>query len=146
MPEWIKNWFSNMLPLDRPFVYDDIEFATVENFYQAMKAPRERRDLREKIAAMPPHAAKRFARRIELRPDWEQIKVEVMRFALRQKFAPGTSWYERLLETEGQIVERNNWHDNFYGDCMCGRKACESAGANILGRLLMELRSEYAAP
>ena len=42
-----RNWFSNMMPLDKPFVYAGIEFRTVENFYQVMKVPKGDWDTRK---------------------------------------------------------------------------------------------------
>ena len=36
-----RNWFSNMLPMDEPLVYQGMRFATVEHFYQAMKLRRD---------------------------------------------------------------------------------------------------------
>ena len=149
MGRWLKNWFSNMLPLDEPFEYQGIAFSTVENFYQAMKVPKENVELRRRIAAMEPHQAKtearRLARRGLLRQDFHAQKLDVMMFALRKKFAKGTRWHRRLMETgDEQIVEANNWHDQFFGNCICGeREACAAPGENHLGKLLMELRDEF---
>lgn len=134
MSKWIKNWFSNMLPNDEPFVYQGITFTCVENFYQAMKTldVNERR----KIANMNSFQAKRYIRLLPLRPDWENIKVDVMCYALRIKFAEGTTWYQKLMDTgEEEIVEWNNWGDTFWGVDVRTNK-----GENHLGRLLMEIR------
>jgi predicted NAD-dependent protein-ADP-ribosyltransferase YbiA (DUF1768 family) len=59
---YIKNWFSNLLPLDTPFTYQGITFSTVENFYQAMKLPKDNVSARRSIAAMSPYAAKKAIR------------------------------------------------------------------------------------
>jgi predicted NAD-dependent protein-ADP-ribosyltransferase YbiA (DUF1768 family) len=45
-----------------------------------------------------------------------------------------------LAMTEGEIVESNNWHDNYWGDCTCLR--CYRIGENHLGKILMRLRDE----
>jgi hypothetical protein len=145
---WIKNWFSNMLPLDTPFEYQGILFSTVENFYVAMKTQKHEVELRKQIAAMPPHVAKRFGRQLQRRPDWEGIKLPVMEFALRIKFAPGTSWYKKLIATgDTEIVEYNNWGDKFWGVIAYynGRTITPSnprIGQNHLGKLLMKIRAE----
>jgi predicted NAD-dependent protein-ADP-ribosyltransferase YbiA (DUF1768 family) len=48
-----------------------------------------------------------------------------------------------LAGTLGQeLVERNHWHDNFWGDCTCGAPACTATGRNALGRALMRVRAE----
>lgn len=146
--ERISNWFSNFLPFDFPLVYQDIQFKTNENFYQAMKMPKDRVDLRKQIAYMLPAQAKRAIRDKEKYPwrkDWDDtLKLEVMEYGLRWKFAPDTLyWYPMLVATdEDEIVEFNNWHDNFWGDCLC-EKCKKIKGHNNLGKLLMKIRKEF---
>jgi len=136
--KWVYNWFSNMEPLDTPFTFKGVTYNTVENFYQAMKLPYNRLDLRAEIAAMPPHKAKTAIRnksKYLWRDSWDkEVSLAVMRHALRIKFAPGTSWYTKLMETEGEIVEWNNWGDVFWGKTLDGK------GENHLGKILMEIR------
>jgi ribA/ribD-fused uncharacterized protein len=127
--------------MDTPLVYQGISYPTVEHFYQAMKTPKDALDVRRSIAACRTAGqAKRLGRGVDLRPDWEFIKVDVMRGVLQQKFAPGTWWYGKLMKTGDEaIVEWNRWHDNFWGDCTCDK--CKTIpGQNLLGRLLMEIR------
>lgn len=52
-----------MLPLDRPIIYQGIAYHTVENFYQAMKIPKNQLELRKRIAAMNPRQAKKEIRK-----------------------------------------------------------------------------------
>ena len=80
--------------------------------------------------------AKKLGRACELREDWEDIKIDVMRDILRVKFKKG-SHLGRLLVGTGDIplVEGNTWNDVFWG-------VCNGSGENWLGRLLMEIRSE----
>ncbi len=141
---WIKNWFSNFEELDEPFRYQGMTFTTVEVFYQCMKIPKEERILRWRVSLMTPAAAKRFcsARRknFRLRSDWEDIKEKAMGRALGIKFDKGTTWYDRLKKTTGPIVEKNNWHDNIWGSCICEK--CSNKGRNLLGSLLMKIREE----
>ena len=133
-----RNWFSNMLPFDTPLVYQGITYLTVENFYQAMKTRKDDLVTRRRIAAATPYEAKRLGRRVKLRPDWMAIRLEVMEYALRWKFAPGTSWHRQLMATESGIVEWNDWGDRFWG-----RDVRTGVGENHLGRLLMMLRAEW---
>ncbi|TXH15640.1 MAG: NADAR family protein [Hyphomicrobiaceae bacterium] len=85
--------------------------------------------------------AKSAGRRANMRPNWNEIKVEVMRRLLKQKFQPGTNLGDRLRATRNMIlVEGNTWHDNFWGSCTCPR--CGDKGENMLGKLLMERRAE----
>ncbi len=88
---------------------------------------------------MGPHEAKCRVKEFELRPDWDDIKLDVMEKILRYKFGKGTSWYDKLMETGDQdIIEFNNWNDTFYGvDLATGK------GRNELGKLLMKIRNEH---
>ena len=88
--------FSNFQPFDYPLIYQKMEFQTVENFYQAMQAKKD--DLRfdnRRLLIQPPTQAKKMGNRIKLRPDWEEIKLDVMAYALRDN--PYTSWVDKLV-------------------------------------------------
>lgn len=127
------NWFSNMKYMDRPLFYQGMKFSTAENFYAAMKT----KDLEErrKISSMNPHRAKVYARGLDLRKDWADIKLDVMRYILKFKFAPDTSWGEKLKNYDKEIVEWNNW-----GDKEWGKSIYDNEGENWLGKILMEIR------
>lgn len=111
-----------------------MRYPSVEHAYQAAKTtvPQER----AKIARLAtPGEAKRAGRRVTLRPDWDAIKLDVMRGLLLQKFTyPDLG--RALLETKpAELIEGNSWHDTFWGvDLTTGR------GENHLGKLLMEIR------
>ncbi len=137
----VKNWFSNMLPLDNPFIYQDIEYKTSENFYQAMKLPRSRVDLRKEIAQMSPYQAKK-AIRDKTKNQWDEKwnrerSLKVMKRILTYKFQKDTTWAEKLKLTENwELVEWNNWNDLFWGKDLKSEK-----GENQLGKILMEIRN-----
>jgi ribA/ribD-fused uncharacterized protein len=125
--------------MDNPIVHQGIAYWTVENFYQAMKTEKQDIQTRSLLANMNPYEAKKFGRRIKLRPDWNSIKLQVMECALKHKFKKGTSWYSRLLQDAGPVIEHNTWHDNYWGDCHCSR--CRNTkGLNHLGRLIEQMR------
>ena len=64
-----------------------------------------------------------------------------MLYVLRFKFNKNTKFGKQLMSIQEPIVERNNWHDNYWGDCVCEKcKAVE--GKNNLGKLLMQIRKE----
>lgn len=139
--EWIKNWFSNFIPFDEPMWHEGIYYRTVEHFYAAMKS--EDKNIRMQIAILPyPAQAKKAAQRIKLRSDWDRIKESVMWTALCWKYKEGTSHYYQLMATgDWDIVEWNNWHDNYWGNCIC-QECVNKEGKNRLGVLLMLLRNE----
>lgn len=129
------NWFSNMRMTDQPIVHEEIKYYTVENFFQAMKTTDKSE--REKISKLSPHKSKTYARTIQLRPDWEEIKEAVMFLALKRKFGPKTSWGHRLKNYKGPIVEWNNWGDKIWGRCIFTNE-----GENKLGSMLEQIRKE----
>jgi ribA/ribD-fused uncharacterized protein len=137
------NWFSNMRGFDSPLVYQNISYHTVENFYQAMKTEKGDTTTRLKIAGANPFEAKKLGRRIKpIRKDWEEIKLEVMTFALKHKFGVNTSWGKKLVEFNqgrGELIEWNNWEDQYWGKCVFSGE-----GENNLGKILMEIREELS--
>ncbi len=125
---------------DSPIFYESITYPTNEHFFQAMKTLDI--ETRKAIAAAPtPGAAKRMGRHVSLRPDWERVKVDVMRTGLMLKFTDA-ELAEKLLATgDEELVEGNWWHDNTWGNCHC-TECSRKGGRNLLGMLLMELRKE----
>lgn len=136
--KYISNWFSNMLPMDTPFIYQGIAYNTSESFYQAMKLPKDDLKNRAYIASLSPYKAKREIRNFQCRENWESEKLSVMEYILKIKFKIGTSWYKKLKMTENwPIIEWNNWRDLWWGmDIKPG------LGENHLGKILMRIRSE----
>lgn len=121
------------------------EYPTVEHFFVAMKTTSK--VLREHIKVMfSPGQVKRYGRDLDIRSDWNEIKLEVMEYALRIKFKEGTRLAQQLLDTgSDDLVEYNYWHDNFWGECTCS--ACydlclDAMSQNHLGILLMKIRNE----
>lgn len=139
--KWIKNWFSNFEPFDEPMYHNGLYYTTVEHFFAAMKT--DDTNLREKISKMPyPEQAKKFGKKIDLQPNWNKIKKSVMWTALLWKFRKETSWANKLVATGNwDIVEWNNWHDNYWGNCIC-EKCIDKKGKNVLGRMLMLIRKK----
>lgn len=76
-------------------------------------------------------------RDIELRPDWLEIKEDVMWRVLQIKFREGSDCRKWLLETGDALLVEGNWH----GDAYWGFDFKSQAGLNVLGQLLMELRT-----
>lgn len=87
-----------------------------------------------------PAEAKKLGRQTVLRPDWEAVKVNIMRSVLDAKFSQNEQLKQALLATgERPLIEGNNWNDRFWGAVMAKNGMME--GQNMLGRLLMSLRS-----
>lgn len=115
---------------------------SLEHKYQAAKTyiPAEIDKIK---AAKTPGKAKRLGRTVELRKDWEGLKVVIMWTLLEEKFKNPNLRASLLATGDKKLVEGNLWHDNFWGDCHCDRTNCIiTPGWNILGKLLMSLRKK----
>lgn len=71
-----------------------------------------------------------------LRPDWEDIKDEVMLQALRMKFNQNPEIAKELLATGDAIIIEHTQNDAYWAD---GGDGC---GKNKLGLFLMQVREE----
>ena len=122
-------------------IFEDKFYPTVEHAFQAAKSLDQAE--RDWIAAAgSPGLAKRLGRRVNLRPDWEKVKFDVMEECLRSKFADPVLKQKLLATGDEELVEGNYWHDNTYGNCSCER--CKDVvGRNMLGNILMKLRTEF---
>lgn len=111
---------------------------TSEHYFQAQKFAGS---IREEDVRQAPSAwlAARMGRdrNFVLRPDWENVKLEVMRTALRLKFSNNLVLVDLLLSTGNEELIEQTTDDYFWGSGSDGR------GLNMLGKLLMELREEY---
>ena len=120
--------------------FEGITYPTNEHFFQAMKTLDI--DERRVIAnCRTPGQAKRMGRRVALRPDWENVKEDIMFTGLCIKFSDEqlADW---LLETgDEELVEGNDWCDQTWGSCNC-LKHKNVPGKNLLGKLLMKVREE----
>lgn len=126
-------FLSNFWPA--AVVLDSFLYPSVEHAYQAAKTLNP--EIRSKIRELPkPGDAKRFAKMLQLRPDWKQVKLSVMEDLVRQKFFMNQFCREKLLETgEAELIEGNTWNDTFWG-------VCRGKGENHLGKILMKVRAE----
>ncbi len=117
-------------------------YPTAEHAFQAAKTvdPEEREKIRN---AATPGQAKKLGCKVQLRPDWEEIKLWVMKTLVERKFDPWAhpELAQKLIDTGYEtLIEGNYWHDTFWGVCECDRH--QSRGTNNLGRILMEVRDE----
>lgn len=109
-------------------------YRSSENYYQAQKAV----NIADKfeLSKVYPAESKKLARHIEIRKDWEKIKLAVMLEAVRIKFNYVPVLGEQLLLTgDRDLIEVNTWGDTFWG-------VCNNVGENHLGKILMQVRKE----
>lgn len=120
---------------DSAIIYNGYLYPTAEHAFQAAKTLNLKEQ--EKVREAPtPSQAKRIGRKVQLRPDWEKIKEEIMYDIVRLKFVSNPELAKKLFETEDNIlVEGNTWGDIYWG-------MCNGTGKNKLGRILMTVRKE----
>ena len=71
-----------------------------------------------------------MGRIVELRPDWENIKINVMASLVAQKFMQPHLRDMLLATGDAKLIEGNTWGDRFWGQC-------SGVGENQLGKILM---------
>lgn len=130
-------FLSNFVPCQ--VFLESQEYPSVENAYQAAKTTN--RVLRVPFETCTSAQAKKLGSQLDVREDWPSIKLAVMEALLNQKFLEGSDYRKLLDETKGHdLIEGNWWHDNFWGECSCGKKPSCKGGLNHLGKLLMKIR------
>jgi N-glycosidase YbiA len=122
------------------FELDGAWWPTVEHYFQAQKFPGTEQAEKIRLAEKPA-IAKRMgrSRKHVLRPDWEEVKDDVMRRAVRQKFESHPELRELLLATGDEELIENAPGDYYWG---CGKTG---TGRNMLGKILMEVRTSLRA-
>jgi ribA/ribD-fused uncharacterized protein len=125
--------FSNFAKY--PFDAEGKAWPTSEHYFQAKKfaGTVDEEEVRLARTARDAAAMGRDRNR-PLRSDWEAVKLDVMRAALRHKFNHHPSLIDLLLSTKDEeIIEQTT--DDLYWRC-----GSNGSGLNLLGQLLMELR------
>lgn len=121
-----------------------IEVQSSEALYQACRFPHLPEVQRQILRERSPMTAKMHSRahRDETRPDWDRVRVKIMRWCLRLKLAQHWERFGALLESTGDrtIVESSR-KDAFWG--AIPTEDGTLVGLNVLGRLLMELREQF---
>ena len=121
-----------------PFELDGKQWLTTEHYFQAQKFPgNEAYQEKIRLEKSPMVAARLGRSRAQpIRPDWEQVKDELMKAALLAKFRQNKDIREILLSTgDVQLVEHTK-NDRYWGD------GGDGSGKNKLGLLLMEIREK----
>jgi type I restriction enzyme S subunit len=133
---------SNMAP-GFPLRVNGVRILTSEALYQACRFPHMPDVQRLIITEHSPMTAKMRGKpfRSESRPDWDSVRVKIMRWCLRVKLAQNWGAFSKLLLETGDkpIVEQSS-KDDFWGAKVADDG--KLVGMNVLGRLLMELREE----
>lgn len=126
-----KRWLSNFTPCE--VFLDNVAYPSTENAYQAAKTTII--EERKPFVGMTAGQAKRAGKKVTIRDDWDEVKLEVMEDLTRQKYAQEPLKSKLLGTGDMEVQEGNTWGDTFWG-------ICEGKGDNHLGRIIMKIRSE----
>ncbi len=122
-PHWIK--------------LDSQSWPTSEHYFQAQKFVGTPHEDAIRLASSPKQAAQMGRdRKRPLRADWEDVKDDVMRRAVRAKFEQHEEIRQILLGTGDAEIIENAPGDYYWGIGTRGD------GKNMLGIILMEVRAE----
>ncbi|KAG9068024.1 hypothetical protein KI688_011615 [Linnemannia hyalina] len=125
-----------------PITIGGQEWPTTEHYFQAQKfAHIEDKQYVEliRISKTPGDAAKLGRNRsFPLRPDWEEIKDDVMRECVLQKFLQHPDLAKVLRGTGDRYLNEHTKNDRYWADGGDGK------GKNMLGVVLMEARTKIA--
>lgn len=108
---------------------------TIEHAYQAQKTeiPEEQNKI---WAAKTARSARDMGQLVQMRPDWDDVKDQVMRECVRAKMKQHPDLQAQLLATNDEELIEDSPVDWYWG---CGK---DGTGKNMLGKILMEVRDE----
>lgn len=86
--------------------------------------------------AKTPRIARNLGQTVTMRPDWDDVKLQVMYECVLAKFTQNHDLRAQLLSTGDEHLIEDSPIDSFWG---CGK---DGNGANHLGRILMKIRTE----
>lgn len=119
---------------------DGKRWPTSEHYFQGQKFENaaDREAIRREPSPMEAANMGRDRRR-KLRRDWESVKENVMRHAVRAKFTQHDDLRALLLSTGDRELIEHTHNDRYWGD------GGDGSGRNRLGAILMEIRAELRA-
>jgi N-glycosidase YbiA len=130
--------FSNFAPYR--IHLDGKTWPTSEHYFQAMKFLDEANQTAVGHAKTPKIAAEMGRdRKRPLREDWESVKNEIMKNAVRAKFTQHEDLKKLLIETGDATLVEHTKNDSYWGD------GGDGSGKNMLGIILMQVRDELRA-
>lgn len=129
--------FSNFSP--HGITVNGKKYYTSEHYYQSKKYEGTEYEEKLRLCSPRPMDVYKMAKdkTLPLRKDWEQVKEDVMRDALKTKFTQHPQLKKKLIETGDKEIIEDSPYDTYWG---IGK---DGTGKNRLGHLLMELRTEF---
>lgn len=145
--------FSNFA--HTPLQVEGKTFDTSERLFQLLKmATKEAQTSVYEVKGNPKMRAKHIAKVTpeQIRSDWPEIIVDVMKFCLMTKYEQSAEFRDALARSKGMVIVEDQTSFPGKNADTWGVKLQDGkyVGPNLLGRLLMELREggglEYSIP
>jgi ribA/ribD-fused uncharacterized protein len=135
-----------------PIDMDGEKFATVEHYFQAMKAKEFKDDeiYNKILKAKTPKAAKALGKKVKnfVTEVWDGKRDEVMEKAIRAKFVQHPELRKELQATGDKLIGEADPRDTYWGigtsmDLEKAKSPSKWRGQNKLGKILMALRNTF---
>jgi ribA/ribD-fused uncharacterized protein len=127
--------FSNFAPF--PITLGGKVWPTSEHYFQAQKYAGTEHEKAIRQTRSPMIAARMGRdRKKPLRRDWEAVKNDIMREAVRAKFIQYPELATLLVGTADAVLVEHTAEDSYWSD------AGDGSGKNMLGQILMQVRDE----
>lgn len=124
-----------------------VRVLTSEALYQACRFPHLPEIQKLIIGQTSPMTAKMKSKpyRKDSRPDWDAVRVKIMRWCLHVKLVQNWEKFGDLLLSTGTMpIVEESYRDQFWGAKPVDAETL--TGLNVLGRLLVELRERLRNP
>ena len=94
-----------------------------------------------------PSIQKGIGEHIKTTPEWEGMRITVMKRACTKKFQENSTLRDFLLKTEDTLLAEDNQNDSFWGIGLSRQSPRSKNTANFkhnnLGLILMEIRDNF---
>jgi hypothetical protein len=142
-----KYYFKNDTKLTNYYMCDvevnGLHFSSSEAAYHAEKFLDK--DIKQLMTKLIPDESKHVSKELTrfIRKDWEEVKYDLMKKVVIEKFKQNNDCFIELLNTGNMelVEDTTGWHDNIWGECTCDE--CKKVEhKNLFGKILMEVRQE----
>lgn len=100
---------------EAPITYQGVTYSNNESAFQAQKVVSD--ELKQKFKKLPPKDAKTLGNKVELRSDWEAVKVDIMKDIVYFKFTQNDNLKEKLLATGNAEITKGKDVNNEMSPC-----------------------------
>ena len=142
-----SNWYR------RKFVVDGREYLHVEQYMMAQKAMlfNDTKRYEAILQTEDPARCKKLGRQVSSFDPaaWNAVKYDIVKTANRAKYEQNPELKEALLNTGNAVLVEASPYDSIWGIGITAKEAAgmdpsEWPGQNLLGKILAELRAEFA--